>query len=82
MSVRERVEAEVVWVASVGYLDCEGRSVQSWRHTDHDTEGDARRHMVAEGLFERDTPGWGKEWRDDSGYRIGSVKRTIREVTG
>lgn len=80
MTDREQVIAEVVWVARIGHYDCEGRAIQSWETSDHDTEGDARRWLVEHGLFERDNGRWGKEWRDDGGYRTGSVTRTIREV--
>jgi hypothetical protein len=80
MMSRERVVAEVVWIASIGHFDCEGRSIQSREASDHDTEGDARRWLVARGLFERESRVFGKDWRDDSGYMTGSVVRTIREV--
>ena len=76
---RERVIAEVVWVASIGRLDCESRSITHHTTSNHDTEGDARRWMVANGLFER-TDRWGCKWRDDGGFAIGSVTRTIREL--
>lgn len=76
---RERVTAEVVWVATIGHYDCEGRRVEHYSTSDHDTEGDARRYLVSQGLFERTEFGR-TGWRDDGRWCIGGIERTLREV--
>lgn len=79
-AMREIVRAEVVWVATLNHLDCEGRYIQSRESTDHDTEGDGRRHLVSLGLGE--TERWGvKDWRSDTNpWVTGSLTRVIREL--
>lgn len=77
---RECVTAEVVWLAGVYDYDCEGRSIVHRTISEHDTEGDARRALVAAGLSEKDSSFWGKRWEDDRGYRSGDITRTLREV--
>jgi hypothetical protein len=77
---RQRVTADVVWLARIGHYDCEGRSVQSWSPVqEFDTEGDARRYLVAEGLSEKTE--WNvTRWRDDYGYRVGTLDRILRDA--
>jgi len=78
--MREQVLAEVVWIATIGHLDMEGRGIQSRDSTEHDTEGDARRYLVGCGLSEpakRTIWGGSWTWEDDGAYRIGSITRPI-----